>query len=126
MPKESEREKMLKLQVNFMANFLINEKKISYEDAIKMILGTQTYKQLVNSKLYLNQSRRYVLEDLKEEILKAGIHQRLSKQNISDKMCQTCIKTNSLTRAIREMKVAKIEGRKLQSVDDFIDEMRSV
>ena len=67
MPKESEREKMLKLQVNFMANFLINEKKISYEDAIRMILGTQTYKQLVNSKLYLNQSRRYVLEDLKAE-----------------------------------------------------------
>ena len=29
----------------------------------------------------------------------------------------------SLTRAIREMKVAKIEGRKLQSVDDFINEM---
>ena len=51
-----------------MANFLINEKKISYEDAIKMILGTQTYKQLVNSKLYLNQSRRYVLDDLKAEI----------------------------------------------------------
>lgn len=74
MPKESEREKMLKLQVNFMANFLINEKKISYEDAIKIILSSQTYKQLVNSKLYLNQSRRYVLEDLKEEILKAGIH----------------------------------------------------
>ena len=123
MPKESEREKMLKLQVNFMANFLINEKKISYEDAIKIILGTQTYKQLVNSKLYLNQSRRYVLDDLKAEILKAGIHQRLSKQNISDKMCQTCIKTHSLTRAIREMKVAKIEGRKLQSVDDFINEM---
>lgn len=79
MPKESEREKMLKLQVNFMANFLINEKKISYEDAIKIILSSQTYKQLVNSKMYLNQSRRYVLEDLKEEILKAGIHQRLSK-----------------------------------------------
>lgn len=74
MPKESEREKMLKLQVNFMANFLINEKKISYEDAIKIILSSQTYKQLVNSKLYLNQSRRYVLEDLKAEILKAGIH----------------------------------------------------
>lgn len=68
MPKESEREKMLKLQVNFMVNFLINEKKISYEDAIKIILGTQTYKQLVNSKLYLNQSRRYVLEDLKAEL----------------------------------------------------------
>lgn len=68
MPKESEREKMLKLQVNFMANYLINEKKISYEDAIRMILGTQTYKQLVNSKLYLNQSRRYVLEDLKAEL----------------------------------------------------------
>ena len=59
---------MLKLQVNFMVNFLINEKKISYEDAIKIILGTQTYKQLVNSKLYLNQSRRYVLDDLKEEL----------------------------------------------------------
>lgn len=74
MPKESEREKMLKLQVNFMANFLINEKKISYEDAIKIILSSQTYKQLVNSKMYLNQSRRYVLEDLKEEIFKASIH----------------------------------------------------
>lgn len=68
MPKESEREKMLKLQVNFMVNFLIKEKKISYEDAIKIILGTHTYKQLVNSKLYLNQSRRYVLEDLKAEL----------------------------------------------------------
>ena len=33
---------------------------------------------------------------------------------------------DSLTRAIREMKVAKIEGRKLQSVDDFINEMRGV
>ena len=41
-------------------------------------------------------------------------------------MCQTCIKTHSLTRAIREMKVAKIEGRKLQSFDDFINEMRGV
>ena len=68
MPKESEREKMLKLQVNYMVNFLINEKKISYEDAIKITLGTQTYKQLVNSKLYLNQSRRYVLDDLKAEL----------------------------------------------------------
>ncbi len=29
---------------------------------------------------------------------------------------------DSLTRAIRVMKVAKIEGRKLQSVDDFINE----
>ncbi len=68
MPKESEREKMLKLQINSMADFLINEKKISYEDAMKLILGTQTYKQLVDSKLYLNQSRRYVLEDLKAEL----------------------------------------------------------
>ena len=33
---------------------------------------------------------------------------------------------DSMTRAIREMKVAKIEGRKLQSVDDFINEMRGV
>lgn len=31
-----------------------------------------------------------------------------------------------LTRAIREMKVAKIEGRKLQSVDEFINEMRGM
>lgn len=30
---------------------------------------------------------------------------------------------DSLTRAIREMKVAQIEGRKLQSVDDFINEI---
>lgn len=33
---------------------------------------------------------------------------------------------NSLARAISEMKVAKIEGRKLQCVDDFINEMRGV
>lgn len=33
---------------------------------------------------------------------------------------------DSLTRAIREMNVAKIEGRKLQSVDDFINEMRGM
>ena len=31
-----------------------------------------------------------------------------------------------LTKAIRELKGAKIEGRKLQSVDDFINEMRGV
>ncbi len=33
---------------------------------------------------------------------------------------------DSLTRAIREMKVAQIEGRKLQSVDDFINEISGV
>ena len=33
---------------------------------------------------------------------------------------------DSLARAISEMKVAKIEGRKLQCVDDFINEIRGV
>lgn len=69
MPKESERERMLKLHINFMVSYLINEKKIPYDDAMRVILGSKTYKQLVNSKLYLNQSRQYVLDDLKTELI---------------------------------------------------------
>ena len=68
MPRESEKERMLKLHINFMVRYLINEKKIPYDDAIRIILGSKTYKQLVNSKLYLNQSRQYVLDDLKTEL----------------------------------------------------------
>lgn len=45
---------------------------------------------------------------------------------IMEQIKQKAYVKDSLTRAIREMKVAKIEGRKLQSVDDFINEMRGV
>ena len=31
--------------------------------------------------------------------------------------------TDSLTRALQEVKLAKLEGRKLQSVDDFLKEL---
>lgn len=31
---------------------------------------------------------------------------------------------DSLTRAIQEVKIAKLEGRRLQTIDDFIKEMR--
>ena len=48
------------------------------------------------------------------------------KENVTFEDKQKAYVKNSLTRAIREMKVAKIEGRQLQSVDDFINEMRGV
>ena len=31
---------------------------------------------------------------------------------------------DSLTRAMKEVKIAKLEGRRLQTIDDFIKEMR--
>lgn len=45
------------------------------------------------------------------------------KGNVTLEEKQKAYVKDSLTRAIREMKVAKIEGRKLQSVDDFINEI---
>ena len=45
---------------------------------------------------------------------------------IMEQIKQKAYVKDSLIIAISEMKVAKIEGRKLQSVDDFINEMRGV
>lgn len=45
------------------------------------------------------------------------------KGNVTLEEKQKAYVKDSLTRAIRVMKVAKIEGRKLQSVDDFINEI---
>lgn len=47
---------------------------------------------------------------------------KMNISSLSKYHMKACVK-DSLTRAIREMKVAKIEGRKLQSVDDFINEI---
>lgn len=54
-------------------------------------------------------------------VVSTSIIKNVSKPTEEEKQ-KTYVK-DSLTRAIRVMKVAKIEGRKLQSVDDFINEI---
>ena len=67
MSQESEKEQLIKLHVNTLVGYLIRE-KISYEDAMTMVLESKTYRVLVKSDWYLNQSCLYVLDDLKREI----------------------------------------------------------
>ena len=45
-------------------------------------------------------------------------------QTNSDEEAQQTYVKDSLTRAIREVRLAKLEGKTLQSADDFIKEMR--
>ena len=68
MPKESEKEKMLKLHLNYLVYYLVKEKKLPYTVAMATVLGSQTYRQLTESKMYLNQSRIYILDDFKAEL----------------------------------------------------------
>ena len=68
MSQESEKEQLIKLHVNTLVGYLIREKKLSYENAMTMVLESKTYQMLVKSDWYLNQSRLYVLDDFKKEI----------------------------------------------------------
>lgn len=68
MPKESEKEKMIKLHLNSLVHYLVKEKKLSYPIAMATVLGSETYRQLTESKMYLNQSRIYILDDFKAEL----------------------------------------------------------
>lgn len=64
----SNKEILIKLQVNSMVYYLINAFKYSYEDAFSKVVGSKTYHRLLSSNMYLNQGTLYVLEDLKREL----------------------------------------------------------
>lgn len=72
MPKISEKELLVKIQVNRMIEYLVDTLKYSYQDALSIILGSETYHQLLSSETYLNQGTLYVLDDFKEEISTAA------------------------------------------------------
>lgn len=68
MPTASNKEILLKIQLNSMLGYLTKSKKYSYEDAFNTVIGSKTYHRLLNSTLYLNQGTLYVLDDLKQEL----------------------------------------------------------
>lgn len=68
MPQESERESLIKMQVNTLVDYLVNAQKYTYDDAMRVVLGSDTYRLMTESKSYLNQGRTYILNDLKEEL----------------------------------------------------------
>ncbi len=68
MSQESEKVQLIKLHINTLVDYLVREEKFSYENAMAVVLGSNTYKLLVKSDWYLNQSRLYVLDDFKKEI----------------------------------------------------------
>lgn len=68
MPKESNKETLMKIQMNSMLNYLIRECKYSYADAFQMVLASDTYHRLVDNDMYMNQGTMYVLDDFKQEL----------------------------------------------------------
>ena len=68
MPAVSDKEILVKIQLNSMVDYLVNTLKYTYDEALSKVLGSNTYHRLLSSNLYLNQGTLYVLEDLKREI----------------------------------------------------------
>ena len=68
MPAVSDKEILVKIQLNSMVDYLVNTFKYTYDEALSKVLGSNTYHRLLSSNLYLNQGTLYVLEDLKREI----------------------------------------------------------
>ena len=71
MPTVSNKEILLKIQMNSMLRYLTKTLKYTYEDAFDTVIGSKTYHRLLNSTLYLNQGTLYVLDDLKQELANA-------------------------------------------------------
>lgn len=68
MRPESEKETLVKIQVNSMVDYLINQRHYTYSDAFLEVMGSKTYHRLLSSSMYLNQGSLYVLEDFKREL----------------------------------------------------------
>ena len=68
MPAVSDKEILMKIQINSMLNYLINTHKYAYEDALPMVLSSNTYHRLVENDMYMNQGTAYVLGDFKQEM----------------------------------------------------------
>ena len=68
MPVVSNKEILIKIQMNSMLEFLTKTFRYSYEDAFDAVVGSKTYHRLLNSNLYLNQGTLYVLDDFKKEL----------------------------------------------------------
>ena len=64
----SDKEILVKIQLNSMVNYLVNTYKYKYHEALLKVLGSKTYHQLLLSNMYLNQGTLYVLEDFKLEL----------------------------------------------------------
>lgn len=70
----SKRETLLKIQVNSMLDYLVNELKYPYYDSLEMVLSSATFHRLTENDLYLNQGTLYVLDDLKQEFANVQPH----------------------------------------------------
>lgn len=68
MPAVSDKEILIKIQLNSMVEYLVNTFKYTYDEALSKVLGSNTYHRLLSSNMYLNQGTLYVLEDLKSEL----------------------------------------------------------
>lgn len=68
MPVVSDKEILVKIQLNSMVDYLVNTFKYTYDEALFKVLGSKTYHRLLSSNMYLNQGTLYVLEDLKQEL----------------------------------------------------------
>lgn len=68
MPKESIKESLIKIQVNAMVDYLVNQCSYTYSEAWLAVMGSKTYHRMLKSSLYLSQGTLYVLSDLKREL----------------------------------------------------------
>lgn len=64
----NKKENLLKIQINSMADYLVNELKYPYDVSMGIVFSSDTFHNLVKNEMYLNQGTLYVLDDLKREL----------------------------------------------------------